>query len=279
MLDDVVGYMKGHKHLVVLTCVLLAAFVVFSVWRYQALHSVPAAEEVPPEQAVEEEPADPAVELTEEQRLMAASYTGDTLDVVALLEASLWATDSEEANVTFADNVLTERSAGRSRSAVFIVLNAEKVQGDSHEVKQEGYIADIEVEGGTYFLRLERTLDTKSTEAAPIEYTGWTVTCDAFEFSKAYTRNTAVGTFSITGLDDDAVKLIGGDIAAIEAQMHEYCADFYPTASEAAWDGKVEVDYSAGTATTRFYLNNKGSTPLTVAYDMATGKHVFGRSA
>jgi hypothetical protein len=83
------------------------------------------------------------------------------------------------------------------------------------------------------------------------------------------------GKFEVTGLNEAAIKAIGGNTSALQQALYTFVvtSNDYNTASSATWLKEVTFNYETHTVTLPFYLNLKGYPKIDVVYD--TGRNAF----
>ena len=268
-LEAALAAVKGKRGVTLAIAVAAVAFLALSVARCTSVH---AQDETEPEQAQAEAVQEEApIELTERQQEAIAAYGSDERELEALLEASAWVAQGASENVRFEGASWTEVRGDQEAARTYAICGIESEESDARGANGErSHIeertATVLLDDGSYALvhvRLTTATGTQGTMAS--------VASEAFTFAKSYVRAERATSFSVEGLNDEAIYLLGGDAQEITACLGEACALAYPTASCATWNGDVDVSWAKELATATFTLDNEAQTSIGVAYDMREG--------
>ena len=265
-LEAALAAMKGKRGVTLAIAVAAVAFLALSVARCTSVH---AQDETEPEQAQAEAVQEEApIELTERQQEAIAAYGSDERELEALLEASAWVAQGASENVRFEGASWTEVRGDQEIGHVYAICGIEVGETDDRGTNGERShveerTATVLLEDGSYAL-----LHVRLTTATGTSGTVASVACEAFSLAKSYVRAERATSFSVEGLNEQAISLLGGDEQAIATCLGEACAIAYPTATRATWNGDVEVSWANGIASATFTLDNEAQTSIGVAYDM-----------
>ena len=98
-----------------------------------------------------------------------------------------------------------------------------------------------------------------------------TISSDDFVFSKTYRQGLGdTGPLSIEGVNSEFRELLGGTTDTLVKALSDYAHIHAPSATMATWDESLVVDYTTGTVSANFALNDAARTLLTVEYVRAT---------
>lgn len=234
--------------------------------------NMPQAGDAPAEQEEEvmeeaEEQRGDDFELTEEERKMLASYTDTTKDFLAILDGSSWTASQQTMALDFEENSFTESRADTEPvKKKMIVQASEKSSAVEGGSTLERYTASASIDGTVYFMTLERAVSSHDPSKPASE---WAVRSQGFDNAQSYVRSESSTEFEVKGLSEEFKAMIDGGDAEMAEAMKEYCAQYFPTASNAEWSESATVDWGSetGSVATSFILNNTGKTQLSVTYD------------
>lgn len=262
--------LRKNRIAAIAAAIVLLAFVGLSVARCAAVHAPDPAQEQGQSQeggpAPAEEGGAAPEALPDDIAAIRSAYDDGMREIDAFLAANAWTSAGDASTLSFADSRLTEEKPGREPvSAPYAIAalsrdNAvEKTQAGA-TVKRTSIA--VKTPDRTHLLLLTETTD-------PAGGVSWIIAADtAFEYATAYNRAAASATFDVEGLNAEAVAMFGGDADAIASKLHDYCAQYFPTASRATWTAQATVDWAGGTADTSFTLDNSAKTQVTLSYRM-----------
>lgn len=206
---------------------------------------------------------------SDRQRDLEERYGEAEREVVALLSANVWADESGTGTLTFSGSGFTEAKEGygeETRTFAVSALKQERIEGAAAGEYTDRYTLSADVDGSDVIMTLERPHPASGAEQP------WRISSDGFALASSYLRVEAAGELEVVGVEGDVVGLLGGEenVAAMEGMLRDVAAQSYPTASSATWDGKASVDYSQGTVTLSFSLDNQARTKLGVLHPLGS---------
>lgn len=74
-------------------------------------------------------------------------------------------------------------------------------------------------------------------------------------------------SFTVTGLDEQYLAMIGGEEEGLTRAIAEYASQKAPQASSASFDGEVYLDLDEGMVSATFHLDDNASTVATVLFE------------
>lgn len=74
-------------------------------------------------------------------------------------------------------------------------------------------------------------------------------------------------SFTVTGLDEQYLAMIGGNEEGLTRAIAEYASQKAPQASSASFDGEVYLDLDEGMVSATFHLDDNASTVATVLFE------------
>jgi hypothetical protein len=98
-----------------------------------------------------------------------------------------------------------------------------------------------------------------------------TVTTNAFASGSPLYAVDKEGSFTIWGIDNEALKNYIQDQDSLLKQMKEFCANNVPLATSCTWNKDVKTDYDKRTATMTFTCNNSKATVITAKILLDSG--------
>lgn len=266
-MGDYKEMVMNHKGVFIAIAFVVVAVVVGSMVRCSVVNfSEPeVADETAQqqEQAVNEEEQEAVQEsgLSEQEERIVIGYSEETLDFIALLSANVWTASNETMSLTFEETAFTESKASEDVTRGFVVTAVRTTQLPIAGQTVTQHIAAVQIEGKPYILEVQQAVGQDGKGDV------FSIACDAFANSAAYSRSYASSSFVVEGINEDFDVVFKGKTEELENQLHEYCSQYYPTATEAVWSGKFEMDYQKNVVKTSFHLDNKSSATVNVSFD------------
>lgn len=96
------------------------------------------------------------------------------------------------------------------------------------------------------------------------------IASDALESAERYVakpNGSAGEPFTVTGLDEQYLAMIGGDEEGLTRAIAEYASRKAPQAGSASFDGEVYLDLDEGMVSATFHLDDSASTVATVLFE------------
>lgn len=214
---------------------------------------------------------------SEEQDQGQTELSDDTArEVLAILSANVWGAEGSSATLRFEGGAATETKEGAAdakRSFQILAAKLETSTSNTSASTETRYVVAAKLDSENCILTLAQT-HPASGAAQP-----WKIECAAFAYAPSYIRVDSAMEFSVSGMTEEVVELVGGTDGAdkLEALIEGYASQFYPTASAAACDPQVTLDFDQQTALLRFQLNNTGKTTLKVLHPLGTDAFEIGK--
>lgn len=209
--------------------------------------------------------------LGEDAVKMRSEYDDQARELIGILQKSAWVASNGD-EVAFTETSFAEKRAGEDiEETPYVITSTKRTKLNSADKQIDQTIAAIQVPDGTHLMTLTY-LTQKDSET-------WTLSCDALDTQGDLQRHAAATDFAVVGDEDMATTLavlLGGDTSMLEDLLKDYCALYYPSASEARWSGAAEADWASQTVTTDFTLNNSAKTHVLVTYRTDTASYEFG---
>lgn len=207
---------------------------------------------------------------TEAQAALISSYTDAEREFADALSFFSWATADGQTAVSFNDGVIRARTGGRTASErpfAIAALTGPSISLDTTQASDgtDPTIAAVLLEdGSTSIMSVQRI--------ATDQMSSMVLTTNAISGdSTALTAYIEPVEISVSGLSDEVDAAIGGHAAQMEKALRAHVRDNFPTATAAVWDGRVELDFTQGTASLSFSLDDVRSTAVTCSVELATG--------
>ena len=257
---------KVNKRYLLIGLLALIIFVGLSVTRCVQVHTPIEAETEQSETAQAEQ--DPH---TDAQKAQIEAYTDDVKNFLTLLEANAWTAHSDTVSLTFENNTFTEADGSSTNTVPFAVAAYKQTTETEVSLDDTTNIvvhtaAILMPDGTTKFLTLRQFAE--SAAGIPED---WSITSDAFSKNDSYMRTETAGNLTVSGLNSEVNELIGGKSEELTAQMQDFCALNYPSATTAVWSNMAAVDYSSNTVVMRFTLDNEAQSAINAVYSLAAG--------
>lgn len=236
-----------------------------------------------PAQEQEAEPADEGGQspedaawglLGEEARARLDAYGAAERSLLAELSANVWTASRSGLTLTFSQDgrTFTENDNGRASVTAWTILAMGETQTDSDgEVRTEARAFTVQTPGGAYMA----TLTTRAYSDGSASVT--TLRCDAFENSPSWTLAARAEGVEVEGPEQEWYESYGTTPEALSEAFDEFLGTAWPTVSKATWDGTISLDYTAGTATLPFTLDDASGTGVAATLDMSSGEFSVGR--
>lgn len=236
-----------------------------------------------PEQERAAEPAEDAGQspedaawglLGEEARARPDAYGPAERSLLAELSANVWTASRSGLTLTFAQDgrTFTENDDGRASVTAWAILAMGETRTESDgEVRTEERAFTVQTPAGTYMA----TLATEAYADGSASVT--TLRCDAFGASSSWTLAQRAERAEVEGPEPEWYESYGADPEALSEAFDEFLGTAWPTVSKATWDGTISLDYTAGTATLPFTLDDASSTRVSAVLDMSSGEFTVGR--
>lgn len=209
---------------------------------------------------------------TERQRELAGAYTDAEREIVALLESNVWADGTGTATVSFDGDsmTVTEHKAAMEdveRTWAVSLLKRGEDEMPDKSGKTETVMAVVDLGEEEAVLEISRFHPASGAEQP------WKVSSEAFRYAAEYTA--ASVDLSRFALVDDTGKLAAvcdgqENLDALTALLASVAAAEYPTATKAVWDGHVDYDLAANTASFALTLDNRAQTQVKVLHVLGT---------
>lgn len=184
----------------------------------------------------------------------------DEADALSLLRENVWTADGGKSTITFKDGRFVESDGVASNMTTFDVSSVTK-----------------EASQTTIALKLD-TANGASKDSVVLlrqDASGtYTVSSDDFTLAKTYSQGQSnQNPLALEGINDEFRELLGGSTDALEHAISDYAHAKVPTATKAAWDKVLVVDYAQNTVSANFTCNDTAKTVLTVEYARATAAY------
>lgn len=258
--------------IVVAAVVLVALACLWRSWvnSSEAAREAAQAEEAqrPEDAGGRDEPVD--VRLGDAQRQALASYTPDMEYVAEVLEGNLWES-SGGSYAEFSRGSVTERSDGEPKSQAFVLTAVE------HEARTDGAGGSVDVWTGSAALESGEAIFTLSqSRSADAGDLPWELSCSGLALANDYQLVKRADGVEVSDLSA-AYDVIGGQEGAkrVASALEKHVAKIAPTATQATWDGRAEIDFGSGQAVLAFKLDNSEKTLVEAAVSMETGETSF----
>ena len=271
--------LREHRKAAVIAALVLILFTAGSV--VNAVHvahdrtqssSAQSQEETPNKDSKTSEQNDKDdTKLTEAQRKAAAAYDDDTKTLIATLKASVWSANGGKDTLRFSGTSYTENAGGKSESHTYAVTRAD-AESDTSGAQTTTIV--FLTDDGTHIATLRTQTGTGADDGKAITSTLSSKSMFTLKDSP-YERADAAKAISVTGLNEDMTRLMGGDKNALTDALSRWCATNYPTATEASWDETAVIDYKEGIVSTNFTLNTENTVTIAATYRTATGTFEF----
>lgn len=225
------------------------------------------------EEAVEVEQA---IAISERQSEIISAYGSDEVELLGLLKANVWTANKDTNTIRFEENAYTESANNNSTTTSFAICgiesNTETLSGVNGESETtEDTTVTLMYEDGSYGLMHVKLIQSSSSPNPEL-----TVNSSDFSKSKSYIRTKAANGLNVEGLNEEVKALIKNKTTELDEFLTEYCSIYYPTASVATWDQKVEANYNSNIVEMSFTLNNLGTSRIAVTYDLTYGEFGVG---
>ena len=279
-----IEYLQGHPRaaagalagLVALAAAGAAALAgSVDVERTVVVEGAAAQEEARDEARETQAPEDAAAALLpEEARARWDAYGSAEQSIVSALSANVWTASRAGLTLTFdADGrTFTENDGGEATVTGWAILAVGETRTDSDgDVRVEERAFTVQTPAGAYMATL--TTEAYSDGSASVT----TLECGAFEASSSWTLAQRAESVEVEGPEEEWYAAYGTDPEALTAAFDEFVGTAWPTVSKATWDGTISLDYSAGTATLPFTLDDAPRTRVSAVLDMSSGEFAVGR--
>lgn len=276
-INNILSNTARKRVLIILGAVALIALLAGAA---QCTRAVNAPEDEVIEQPSEEELAQRAeeerlaaldAELGEDAAKKRSEYDSETLEFQGILTKSAWVTGSGN-EVKFTEKTFAESQKDSDVIEIpYVISDIKRNRFSSSDKEIDQTIAAIQTPDGTHLLTL--------TYLAAQQSETWTLSSDIFQTKGDFQRAATATEFTITGDEDmrtTLAVLLGSDTSMLEDLLKDYCALYYPSASEAYWSGSADVDWVEHTVNTDFSLNNAAKTHVLVTYHSDTSSYEFG---
>lgn len=273
---------KEKKAVAITVIAILLIAILLPLVRCSSLSQVESASEDDPALSVvmpdEKKPSeeDQSIKLSDRQSEIISAYGNDEYELLGLLKANVWTANKDTNTIRFEDNSYTESANNSSTSTSFAICgiesNTEMLSGVNGESETtEDTTVTLMYQDGTYGLLHVMLIQSSSSPNPEL-----TVNSSDFSKSKSYIRTKAANGLNVEGLNDEVKALIKDKTADLDEFLTEYCSIYYPTASVATWDQKVEANYSSNMVEMSFTLNNLGTSRIAVTYDLTYSEFGVG---
>ncbi len=269
-------FIEQHRTAIVIGAVVIVLFIMFSIASYNRVHQASTTDNTAVEQ--EASPEEEAIaKLSDSQKDKVGSYDSETANVISVLKANLWSTESKQYLVSFTDQAYTERTAdGVSSTTAFVVDAVKKSTDNSTDdgTVKTTYDLAIETPDTSFFITLEAEQDSSGN----LQYF---LDCNKFKggSSSSYSPIAASNVIKVNGLNQDILQLIDNKRDDLEQQLKEYCSTYYPAAVNIDWAEYATIDWSTNTVLIPFSLDDSKSSTIYAEYDrQAKTFQIYGQS-
>jgi|GEM_PF-2403884 len=257
-------FISNHKRGVIIGAVALLLFVILSVGRCVAIHTIPSEDvssSTDSSGSSTDEDKDDA-ELDAATVSLRNSYSDDERDLIAYLAANTWSAAQETSFVSFTDRTFIESSPAKTSSYAFVITAIDVPEGFWTAATSDTDLTfALTTKDGSYIARVRKDLATDGNPTV-------TLTCDAFSCATGYTLASSSSSLAIDGPSATWYDAHETSQDALSAALSDYVAANVPTATSATWNKVATEDYASGTITFIFKLNNKAKSTVYVTFDM-----------
>lgn len=175
------------------------------------------------------------------------------IDALGVLKGNAWASEDGKSTIAFKDGRYVESDGVASNMTTFDVSTVTKETGQT-SIMLKLDMADGSTKDSLVLLRQDNL-------------GACTVSSDDFTLEKTYHQGTAnQSPLAVEGVNDEFRELLGGTTDALDTAISDYAHAHVPTATKAAWDQALVVDYASGTVSANFTCDDTAKTVLTVEY-------------
>lgn len=231
----------------------------------------PTAEEtdVVAEESQAESPTDG---LSEEQRTLVSSYGTPEKDLIGILCDGTWATADGKYKLTFDENTYIELANDKRSEHTFAISHIDKAEGErgstSYEVVMLTDTGSHVVSLSTGFVSANGNGEHSKTSS--IQSKSLFAKKSSTYETNPYLRAESAPEIGLASFDESSLSVLATDRQALVEAISKWCAVQCPTATEAAWNSTVSIDYANHAHTTGFTLNDTSKTSINVSYNDAT---------
>ena len=234
-----------------------------------------AEQEQPAEQAAAtpEDAADAL--LSEEARAHRDAYGSVERGIVSTLSANVWTAARSGLTLTFDEDgrTWTENDNGEATVTAWAITAVGEQQVDTDgDVRTTTRAFTVQTPAGTAMA----TLTTEAYADGSASVTS--LKCSLFKSSASWTLAQRAEGVEVEGPADEWYATYGTTPEALTEAFDAFIGTAWPTVSKATWDGTISVDYSAGTASLPFRLDDASQTKVTATLDLGTGGFTVGRA-
>ena len=230
----------------------------------------PAAEET--EAAEESQAESPTDGLSEEQRTLVSSYGTPEKDLIGILCDGTWATADGKYKLTFDESTYIELANDERSEHTFAISHIDKAEGErgstSYEVVMLTDTGSHVVSLSTGFVSANGNGEQSKTSSLQSKSL-FAKKSSTYE-TNPYLRAESAPEIGLASFDESSLSVLATDRQALVEAISKWCAVQCPTATEAAWNSTVSIDYANHAHTTGFTLNDTSKTSINVSYNDAT---------
>jgi len=196
-----------------------------------------------------------------------ADQSAKTLEMEKLLEDGVWADADGQSFVTFSQGKISERKGTRQVDADYeITAPTEYREFQEADSKMSVYTAAIRTDHGDFVMTLTKAVSVSDST------TVWHVDSSGFVLAKSYIKKAVPKKVVIEGIPDDIGKALAIPQAEMQKALKAFMKVTFPDAGKATMSSRIVYDTKANTVEMSFVVDNAAATPITVTYDIASGK-------
>ena len=188
-------------------------------------------------------------------------YTSEQYELIDFLRANLWLDEHTGTLLRFEELSFTLRTGEIETEPtpyVFSVLSSLTPHGQG--IGSEMYVAVIETEGATNVMVINFALSQDPT--IPDQ---WSLFSPLFSDTATFVRTSPDVEVEVENFPEEVAGYFISREVVVE-KIEELVSLFHPTATEARWNGTVELDFIAQMRRTTFTLNDHRNTTVEVIF-------------
>lgn len=266
-MDNIKEWIEQHKNIVAIGCIVLVAFVAFSIFSYNNVHSSASTNNQTDSSSISEADAlesDANSKLSQAQIAKRDSYSQDIKDFIGLLQSQMWAAGGEAPYLSFTDTTFSQTSGASNdqmSTTAYVVDVVEKKTIQASDPQTIVYTASVETADGNFFIELTREVSSDNSSSFSLASSGFMASQDEYTPIKPSER------FNVVGLNSDALQLIDNKQEDLDNAVAEYCSQYLPTATNIAWDKTITIDWETNMITIPLTLDGTQAKSFYAFYD------------